>query len=217
MIYDRANSCVTHVTPDQLHWESLLDTRLIHLTGITPALSPSCRETTEAILARAKAAGVPISFDVNYRAKLWSQADAADWIKRNIHGVDLLLCGQGDAKRLFGIDGAPEGMVDALAELSGAKEGRRHARRRGRHRLGWHRLLSRAGPPRPRHRPHGRGRRTGDGRRSRLAGRRLRLGLRCGVTLAALALSQHGDDVITTLDELAELLATTHIVGTVQR
>ena len=42
VIYDRADSCVTRVTPDMIHWDKLLDTRLIHLTGITPALSPSC-------------------------------------------------------------------------------------------------------------------------------------------------------------------------------
>ena len=72
VVYDRADSCITRTTPDMLHWDSLLDTRLLHLTGITPAISPSCYETVAAIIQRARAANIPISFDVNYRAKLWS-------------------------------------------------------------------------------------------------------------------------------------------------
>ena len=217
VIYDRADSCVTQVTPDQLHWETLLDTRLVHLTGITPALSNNCRETTEAILARAKAASVPISFDVNYRAKLWSEADAADWLKRNVRDVDLLLCGQGDAKRLFGFDGTPESIVDGLVELTGAKAAAVTLGEAGV--IGWDgstyyqeaalpvRVIDRMG--------------AGDALAMGIIHGWLQnefaYGLRCGVTLAALALSQHGDDVITTPDELADLLAATHNVGSVQR
>ena len=40
--YDRAHSCITQLKPDEIDWDSLLDTRLLHLTGITPALSASC-------------------------------------------------------------------------------------------------------------------------------------------------------------------------------
>ncbi len=131
--------------------------------------------------------------------------------------VDLLLCGQGDAKRLFGIEGAPESMVVALAELSGAKAVAVTLGEAGV--IGWDgtayyqetalpvRVIDRMG--------------AGDALAMGIVHGWLQgefaYGLRCGVTLAALALSQHGDDVITTLDELAELLATTHRVGTVQR
>ncbi len=217
VIYDRADSCITKVTPDQLNWDTLLATRLLHLTGITPALSESCRETTEAIITRAKAAGVPISFDVNYRAKLWSPADAADWIQRNVRDVDLLLCGQSDAKRLFGLEGTPQSIVEGLAQLTGAKAVAVTLGEDGV--IGWDgsayyqeialpvRVIDRMG--------------AGDALAMGIIHGWLQgeftYGLRCGVTLAALALSQHGDDVITTPDELAELLATTNIIGSVQR
>ena len=119
--YDRADSCAAQLAPEQINWDHLLDTRLLHLTGITPALSPSCMAVTQEAIQRAKAADVPISFDINYRAKLWSETEAAAALLPLIQGVDLLFCGQGDAARLFGCSGAPQTIVQALAELSGAK------------------------------------------------------------------------------------------------
>ena len=53
-----------------LQWEYLLDTRLVHVTGITPAISPACRAVVTELVKRAHAAGVPLSFDINYRALL---------------------------------------------------------------------------------------------------------------------------------------------------
>jgi len=74
--YDRAYSCATEVHLEELDWESLLDTRILHLTGITPALSQPCREIVCQAVDRAKQRKVMISFDINYRQKLWSEEDA---------------------------------------------------------------------------------------------------------------------------------------------
>ena len=53
VIYDRDNSCVTQMTPAQIDWDALLDTRLLHLTGITPALSEGCQAIVQEAVARA--------------------------------------------------------------------------------------------------------------------------------------------------------------------
>ncbi|CAN5479258.1 sugar kinase [soil metagenome] len=119
--YDRADSCAAQLKPEQINWDYLLDTRLLHLTGITPALSTSCLAVTEEAIQRAKQAGVAVSFDINYRAKLWSETQAAAVLKPLIQGIDLLSCGQGDAKRVFGFSGTPQEIVQQLAELSHAK------------------------------------------------------------------------------------------------
>src|SRR5215208_2655786 len=57
--YDRAHSCITQLRPHDIDWDVLLDTRLLHLTGITPALSSSCCEIIKEVLLRAKQRGVP--------------------------------------------------------------------------------------------------------------------------------------------------------------
>ncbi len=217
VIYDRAHSCVTEVTPDALHWDALLNTRLIHLTGITPALSPSCAASMRAILDRARDAGVRISFDINYRAKLWSGDEARAWLTPAIQGVDLLICGQGDAQRVFGIEGAPEALIEQLAELSGAKQvvvtmGDQGA-------VGWdgQTIYQQAALPVQVIDRIGAGDALAAGVIHGWLEDDLAFGLRCGVMLAALALSQHGDAVITTPDELAALMEAVHRTGTVQR
>src|SRR6185437_3052638 len=113
-IYDRAGSCASQMGPDDVNWSYLLHTRLLHLSGITPALSPSCRALTAEAIARARAAGVQVSFDINFRQLLWSPEEAAEALLPMIQGVDLLLCSRRDAARVLGLGGAPE---EALAGL----------------------------------------------------------------------------------------------------
>src|SRR5688572_28528984 len=52
--YDRAGSCAAGLQPGDIDWEGLCNTRLLHLTGITPALSPSCLEITGAAVQHAR-------------------------------------------------------------------------------------------------------------------------------------------------------------------
>ncbi len=72
VVYDRANSAASHMKPSDFDWSLLAQSHRLHLTGITPALSVWCLETTHHAIREANQAGVPVSLDVNYRAKLWS-------------------------------------------------------------------------------------------------------------------------------------------------
>src|SRR5690606_18737399 len=67
VIYDRAGSAAARVRHHDVPWEPLLDTAVLHLTGITPALSADAAAVVAEAVHRAKAAGVKVSFDVNYR------------------------------------------------------------------------------------------------------------------------------------------------------
>lgn len=207
VIYDRVDSCASRLGPEQVDWDYLLNSRLVHLTGITPALSASCRALVIEIVQRAKAAGVSISFDVNFRRKLWSEAEAATILSPLIQDVDLLFCGQSDACRLFGCAGPAEQIVEELARRFNA----RHVVVT----LGDKGVVAGDGCQ-FRHEPAlpvqivdrlGAGDALAAGVIHGWLDGDVAEGLRYGVALAALALSQHGDMVVTTEEEVASLLA----------
>ncbi len=115
VIYDRDNSCVTQMTPEEINWDALLSTKLLHLSGITPALSEGCLDIVQEAIARAHAASIPVSFDVNYRSKLWTPEEAAATLLPLLQNSKLLFCAKRDAELLFGISGTPEEVIKQLA------------------------------------------------------------------------------------------------------
>jgi 2-dehydro-3-deoxygluconokinase len=120
VIYDRANSAASHMTIDDIDWDYLLNTRVLHLTGITAALSGSCYELLVEAVRRARAAGVVVSFDVNYRGKLWSADVAGNKLRPLIKEADILFCKGADASALFGCDGEPKELMTKLKSLTQA-------------------------------------------------------------------------------------------------
>ncbi len=105
VIYDRAGSAMAMINPDEVDWPYVREARVVHITGITPGLSPSCRALVARALAEAHAGGVTISFDVNYRAKLWSAAEAASTLAPFLSQVHILICTAADARTLFDLQG----------------------------------------------------------------------------------------------------------------
>lgn len=122
VIFDRDDSAFSAMTVEDIDWEYLLDTRLIHLTGITAALSESVRAILGELTARARQAGIPISFDVNYRERLWSTEAASTALAALIGEVDLLFCSETDARRVFDCRGSPDEVLRGLARLTGARQ-----------------------------------------------------------------------------------------------
>lgn len=106
VVYYRAGSAASLMTPADLDLALIQNARLLHLTGITPALSASCRETTIAAVRCAQDAGVPVSFDLNYRSRLWSVDDAADFYRHILPHVDLVFAGDDEARIVTGPDDA---------------------------------------------------------------------------------------------------------------
>jgi 2-dehydro-3-deoxygluconokinase len=191
--------------PQEINWDLLLDTRVLHLTGITPALSSACLEVITGAIQRAKECNVKVSFDINYRQKLWSEADAAQTLLPLIQGVELLFCSQADAARLFHCTGSMQEVAQGLLELSKARHvlvtfGEQGA-------LLWNGKDWQHEPARPTHIVDRLG--AGDALAAGVIhgwlDNDLSAGLRYGVTLAALALTQAGDMVITNKTELLAL------------
>lgn len=207
-IYDRAGSCAAQLRPEDLDWAYLLNTRILHLTGITPAISASCLEVTREAMARARAAGVPVSFDINYRQLLWSAEDAAAALLPLMQGVDLLLCSARDAQRLFGCSGTAEDIVQGMRDRSQARQVAITLGAEGV--IAWDgtHLLREPAVPVVMIDRLGAGDALSAGLLHGWLDGDLAQGLRYGVMLAALALSQHGDFLIVNKEELENLLAT---------
>lgn len=114
VVYDRAGSAASTLQPADVDLHALLDTRWLHLTGITPALGPSPAATVDAVLDAAAAAGTQVLLDVNYRGKLWSTSEARAWLEPRLDHVDLLVCGRADARSVLGLDGDDDQVVREL-------------------------------------------------------------------------------------------------------
>jgi len=106
VLYDRKSSAIAAVRPGQVPWGKVFEgARWFHVTGITPALSPTAAEATREALQAARAAGVKTSIDLNYRVKLWSTAEAGRWMSEFMRTCDVLVTTEEDTERVFGITG----------------------------------------------------------------------------------------------------------------
>jgi len=120
VLYDRTGSAVAAVDPASFPIDWVTESRWLHATGITPALSHGCRTVLERLVERAHQAGVGISFDVNYRARLWDPDEAARTLEWFCRQATVLVCGEGDARLLWGLTGDAEAVAGALAARFGA-------------------------------------------------------------------------------------------------
>jgi 2-dehydro-3-deoxygluconokinase len=114
--YDRANSAASKMGPATFDLAQVAETRILHLTGITPALSESCYALIVELLNRAKQHKVHVVFDINYRAKLWKPDVCAQKLGPLLDRVDTLLMSRADAQTVFNIQGDPETIISALQD-----------------------------------------------------------------------------------------------------
>jgi len=104
VLYDRANSAISMVQPGEIDWAKVFTgSKHFHLSGITPALSASAAEVTVEALKASKKAGCTVSYDLNYRKKLWSPADAKRIQEPMMEAIDILITTEEDTNVVFGI------------------------------------------------------------------------------------------------------------------
>lgn len=104
-IYDRAHSAIQEAQPSDFDWDAIFEgASWFHFTGITPALGPNLVEICRAACIAAKAKGVKISCDLNYRGKLWTRAEARAAMTDLCQYVDVCISNEEDAKDVFGIE-----------------------------------------------------------------------------------------------------------------
>ena len=105
VIYDRAHSAIAEARVGEFDWEKIFAGALwFHFSGITPALSLAAAELTAEACAAARRLGLTVSFDLNYRAKLWTREQAGAALAPLMQHVDLCVTSAGEARAVFGLD-----------------------------------------------------------------------------------------------------------------
>ncbi len=104
VIYDRANSSIAEAMISDFNWDKVFEgAEWFHFTGITPALSDQCAAITLEAVKKAKAAGVTVSVDLNYRKKLWSTEKAGKVMSEIVKYCDVVIANEEDAEKVFNI------------------------------------------------------------------------------------------------------------------
>lgn len=101
--YDREDTAFRRITPADLNWDSLLDTRLVFVTGITAALTENTAATVSHLVAQAAERGIDIALDVNFRSLLWSPEQAREVLTPIARQARIVFCSRRDAEIVFGI------------------------------------------------------------------------------------------------------------------
>jgi len=129
VLYDRANSAISKIKTGEVDWQNIFKNgadsaigskKVFHVSGITPALSKTAATATAEALAKAKENGCTVSYDLNYRAKLWSQEEAKACQEPMMKNVDILITTEEDTFRVFGIkEDSYEKVAQKLSERFG--------------------------------------------------------------------------------------------------
>lgn len=109
--YDRQNSSVTTISLSEIDESIFQNTKLFHVSGITLALSENTRRLTIEMIKKFKKNGVVVSFDVNYRATLWSEEEAKATIEEILPFVDILFISEETSRRCFQRTGSIEDIM----------------------------------------------------------------------------------------------------------
>jgi 2-dehydro-3-deoxygluconokinase len=116
VLYYRSGSAGSRLTPEDIDPAVVADAGVLHVTGITPALSSTAREAVFAAVDIARTAGVPVSVDLNYRSALWSPDTAGPVLRDLVRRADVLLATEEEARLV--VDGADDAaLVGELVRL----------------------------------------------------------------------------------------------------
>ena len=120
VIYDRAHSSISTVRPEAFDFDQIFEgVDWFHFTGITPAISDSAAELTEAALKKAKEHGVKVSVDLNFRKKLWTSEKAQQVMTRLMKYVDVCIGNEEDANLVLGFKPEGSDVTSGNLKLSG--------------------------------------------------------------------------------------------------
>ncbi len=119
VVYDRRASAMAEATVGDFDWDRIFDATALHMSGITSALSPSASAVAKHAMDEAHRRGLHVSFDLNYRRRLWSPARAAAELRELAPLIDLLLCRAGDVEALLGVRGDTTRMAGDLSAQLG--------------------------------------------------------------------------------------------------
>jgi 2-dehydro-3-deoxygluconokinase len=112
--YYRKDSAGSRLSVADLDARLIRSARVLHVSAITPALSASAREAVRYAIGEARAAGVLVSLDVNYRRALWTPEEAGAWLRETVGDVDVLFATEPEGRLIDDVEGPAE-LARALA------------------------------------------------------------------------------------------------------
>jgi 2-dehydro-3-deoxygluconokinase len=121
VVYDRRNSSVTTLKLEEVPDEVYQKTAVFHISGITLALGGTTRETALGMIKKFKATGCLISFDVNYRATLWSESEARTEMAKVLPLIDFLFVSEETSRRMFQKQGSLHEIMRSFTEEYGCQ------------------------------------------------------------------------------------------------
>jgi 2-dehydro-3-deoxygluconokinase len=116
VVYYRQDSAFAAIDADEVDWDRLGGARVVHLTGVTPGLGANARRLVQRAIAEARRRGALVSFDVNYRARLWDPPTARDQLAPLVTGLDIVILNDRDAAGVFSEQGDPETVAERLRD-----------------------------------------------------------------------------------------------------
>jgi 2-dehydro-3-deoxygluconokinase len=117
-LYDRGNTAVSHMRPGEVDWKRIFEKRKVrwfHTGGIFTALSDSCAAVAHEAMKAAHEAGTVVSYDLNFRSKLWSSKKAIEETKKLMPFIDVLIGNEEDFQKVLGFQ--VEGTDEQLKQL----------------------------------------------------------------------------------------------------
>ena len=123
VVYDRAHSSISTASPEDFCWDKIFDgADWFHFTGITPALGDGIADICLEACKAAKAKGVTVSCDLNFRKKLWTSEKAGQVMCKLMEYVDVCIANEEDAEKVFGIHAANTDVTGGQISDEGYKD-----------------------------------------------------------------------------------------------
>jgi 2-dehydro-3-deoxygluconokinase len=123
VVYDRAHSAVSELQPGMVPWSSVLQgASWFHVTGITPALGAQVAASTTEAVGAAKQAGARVSLDLNFRRKLWTEAEAQAVMRPLARCADVLIANEEDLQACLGIEVAHTDVAAAALDIDAYRD-----------------------------------------------------------------------------------------------
>lgn len=117
VMYYRARSAGSRLSRQDIPADLVAGARLLHITGITPALSTSAADAITTAVKLARESGTLVSFDLNYRQALWSREDASASFRALIREADIVFAGDDEAAIVVGEADGPHELAHRIAAL----------------------------------------------------------------------------------------------------
>jgi 2-dehydro-3-deoxygluconokinase len=118
VVYDRSHSALCELEPDSVRWSDMLrGASWFHTSGITPGLGKGLAECTRSALAAARNSGTRVSFDLNFRSKLWSEEEARRVVRPLMQHVHVLIGNEEHLTSMLGVPVERSGGTGAHASV----------------------------------------------------------------------------------------------------